>query len=170
MRTDAIIDRRQVRCPKASTLGYGKWKAQVGDLVLFTEGQQTRTGRMIGRIHYAPACGESPIIRDYLLVVCLNDSLDHTFERWVNPADVQRVEALREQQPVMAYFLSADLVKSPIDEVRRSTTDGWTTLAKYRAYMAERAAQDAAFERRHPKGVCQCKLCVTEPKTAQETK
>lgn len=149
MRTDAIIDKRQVRCPNASHLGYDKWKAQVGDLITFREGDHgITTGRMIGRIHYAPPCGESPAINNWLLVIGINSMLDHTFERWANPADVTRVQSLREQQAVMGYFLSDEILKAPIEEVRRGTTDGWTTLSRYRAYTAERDKAQAEYESR----------------------
>jgi len=106
---------------------------------------------MIGRIHYAPACGETPVIRDHLLVIGLSERLDHTFERWVNPSDVLSVESIRDQHAVMEYFLSDAMIKAPIEEVRRSTTSGWSTLDKYRAYMAKQEAAQADYERRHPK-------------------
>jgi hypothetical protein len=94
MRTDCTIDKRQVRCPNACTIGYGKWRAQVGDLLTFQDGAQIRCGRMIGRVHYAPAIsGETHPVRDYILVVGLSTALDHTFERWVNPVDVTYVSS-----------------------------------------------------------------------------
>jgi hypothetical protein len=161
MRTDATIDKRQVRCPNASHIGYSKWKAQVGDLIVWREGDLKRIGRMIGRVHYAPALtGDRAPIRDYILVVGIGDMLQHTFERWVNPRDVERVEKIRDQGEVLAYFLSADLVKAPIDEIRRCMEYGSNTLARYRDVMAKRKQDLEDFNRRHPIGVCQCKLCA----------
>lgn len=57
---DATIDRKAVRLPNACTLGYGKYRAQYGDLVTFKEHYTdstygTRIGRVAGRIVYAPA-------------------------------------------------------------------------------------------------------------------
>lgn len=123
---------------------------------------------MIGRVHYAPSCSDSPVIRDHVLVLVLSESLNHTYERWVNPIDILRVESLRDQRGVMSYFLSDLIVKAPINEVRKSTSDGWSTLTKYRAYMAQRTAEQADFERRHPKGICQCKLCLLSTATTPE--
>lgn len=37
MRTDTVIDRRQVRCPNVSMLGHDKPMAQVGDVKLSDE-------------------------------------------------------------------------------------------------------------------------------------
>lgn len=168
MRTDVTIDKKQVHCPNTSRLGFDKSKAQVGDLILFSEGERIITARMIGRIAYAPQCAETPPIRGWILAICLNDSLDHTFERWVNPADVLRVEPLENEsihrRAVTEYFLSDELTQAPINEVRRSTTDGWSTLAKYRAEVAKRAADLADFERRHPSG-CACKICIISGRT-----
>jgi len=153
VRTDATIDRRQVRLPNASTLGYGKWKAQVGDLVVFKETEHHYShGRMIGRVHYASGHDGQPI-RDYILVIVLNETLDHTYERWVNPKDVVSCYTLQtentDRRKVCEYFLSDELVKSPIDEIRRSTEYGSATVYKYRKAMAQRKAEQEDFERRH---------------------
>lgn len=153
MRVDATIDKRQVLCKNASHLGFDKVMAQVGDILTWTDGHTGHTvGRMIGRVHYAPALeGDKGPVRDYILVIGLNSMLDHTFERWVNPTDVTRVQTLLDQQAVMAYFLSDEMTSAPIDEVRRSTTDGWSTLGRYRAWKDELAANQADYDTRHPK-------------------
>ena len=163
MRTDAIIDKRQVKVPYSSHIGFSKWRAQVGDLILFTEGGRTVTGRMIGRVHYAPALGETPIIRDYILCVCLNDALDYTFERWVNPIDVVQVEPMtdehaRKRIEVTAWFLS-DLKRESAEELRRTVEYG-AIPPKYRAFRDKLAEDRKAFESRHPKGHdANCKIC-----------
>jgi len=74
MRTDATIDGRQVHVPNASHLGYDKWVAQVGDWVVWSyePGTGDCIGRMIGRVHYAPPCGETPAIKDYIEVLQLS--------------------------------------------------------------------------------------------------
>lgn len=79
MRTDAIIDKRQVRCPNASHIGYSKPIARVGDLITFTQQDRAITARMIGRVHYAPKLAPNdPTVKNWILAVCLNDKLDHT--------------------------------------------------------------------------------------------
>lgn len=50
MREDVKIDRKQVRCPNASHLGFDKYNAQVGDIILYQDGDTERIARMAGRI------------------------------------------------------------------------------------------------------------------------
>lgn len=137
MRTDATIDKKQVKCPNASMLGYGKWKAQVGDLIHFQDQSTRRIARMIGRIAYAPGLmDDNKPIRNYILAVAITgDMLDHSHERWINPADVLRVESIRNQAEVIAYLLSDEMVKAPIDEIRRCSSEGWSSLTAYRNWF-----------------------------------
>lgn len=160
MRTDARIDKKQVKCCNASTLGFDKYFAQVGDIITYRESGQLRIGRMIGRIAYAPACGETKSIQNYILAVVIdNYSLNHTCERWINPADVERVQSIRDQMHVLDWFLSDDMVKAPVDEVRQSTSDGWSTLYAYRNWKAQQARDQEEYDKRHPKGTCACGFC-----------
>ena len=149
MRTDATIDKRQVLCRNASCIGFGKIQAQVGNLVMWRDvpDGQLLAGRMIGRVHYAPALsGDTKSVRDYILVIGLNPELSHTFERWVNPTTVERVEVLNhacaDRRAVMEYFLSDEMTRATVDEVRRATEWGGSGLRKYRAYMAQRRADE----------------------------
>jgi len=149
VRTDAIIDKRQVRCPNASHLGFDRWQAQVGDLILFTDGERTSVGRMIGRVHYAPPCVESLAVHDWLLVVGLAADLGHTFERWVNPLDVERVQSIREEHSrILTWFLSDQMIKADVQEVRKSTSNGWSTLDAYHAWKDRNARDAADYEQR----------------------
>jgi hypothetical protein len=152
MRTDCIIDKCQVRCPNASHLGYDKWKAQVGDLVLYSEGTQRKVARMIGRITYAPELESSDKpIKNWILGIALTgELLEHTYERWIDPKSVIRVESIREQRAVLEYFLSDEMLRAPIDEVRKCSEDGWSTLARYREWKKKRDADMADYNARHP--------------------
>ena len=136
MRQDASFDKRQVICKNATHLGYGKIRAQVGDLVLTKDGL---LARMIGRITYAPTLAptDKPIRNWILAVAMTGQMLEHTSERWIDPADVTRVESIRNQADVLAWFLSDQMTKAPIDEVRRCASEMWSTLDAYRAYMKE---------------------------------
>lgn len=159
MRTDAIIDKQQVRCPHASTLGFGKWKAQVGDIVHFTEGNTQRIGRMIGRVKYAPNLQGGKPLRNFILAVVLFD-LDHTGERWIDPETVTRVESIREHRMVTEWFLSDQMNKASIDEIRRCVSAGWNNLDRYREWKRKLEQDQKDFYSRHPKGVCQCDFCL----------
>lgn len=137
MRTDAIIDKRQVLCTNANLIGYGTYKARVGHLIMWQDQTRVMVGRMIGRIHYAPSLGETAKIENWILVVALTGSmLDGLGERWVNPVDVLRIEPIRNQMDILTYFLSDDMVKAPQAEVRRCANQGWSTLAAYREWKA----------------------------------
>lgn len=159
MRTDVTIDKKQVPCPNASRIGYDKYKAQVGDVITYTERGQEHTARMIGRIVHAPSLGETPAIKGWILAIRINHELDHTCERWINPADVTRVQSLRDHRRVMEYFLSDDLTTAPIEEIRQSTSAGWSTLTAYREWKAKQAQDLKDYEARHPKGTCKCAFC-----------
>ena len=130
MRTDALLDKRKVFCPNTSTLGYDKRYAQVGDIVLFTENEQTRIGRMIARVKWAP---DSPPIKNYILAIVLNEDMTHTSERWIQPERVTRVQALRDHREVIEYFLSDQLIKEPLEDVRRILGE-WPSMNRYRAW------------------------------------
>ena len=170
MRTDAIIDKQQVPCPNTSHIGYDKRKAQVGDIVNFTDtgtgpdgkpASRTRVGRMIGRIKYAPALsGDKHAIRNYILVVALAEDLTYTSEFWVNPADVTRVQSMRNHREILDWFISDLLTHAPIEEVRRAQAWGGGGLVPYRAYMAQRAKEQADFEAQHAEcNTAPCDFC-----------
>lgn len=142
MRTDCILDKRQVVCRNSSHIGFSHVTARVGDMVLFREGEHTRTGRMLARIQWAPGiCGDKPI-KNWLCVAVISDRLDHVCERWVNPVDVLEVYRMEDVNlDVIRWFMGSDIrkqAKRDIDELRRCITDGWSTMKAYRAYMAKR--------------------------------
>lgn len=145
MRTDATIDRRQVRCPNASYLGYDKWIAQVGDLIRFNEGAETRVGRMIGRVAYAPRLdGDSAPVKDYILAAVLSPTLDYVAERWVNPADVVQVQPIRGQAETMQWFLSTDMTRQPVGLVRLCISELWSSFNAFMTWLREAHPAEAA--------------------------
>lgn len=132
MRNDAVIDRRQVKCPVASLIGYGKRNAQVGDVIQFEENGRRRIGRMIGRIVFAPRFRpEDKDIKNWILVVCLGESLTHISERWVDPLNVSSITPLSNQGEVCAAFFSDTLTKTPLELVRMAASGLWTTVSAY---------------------------------------
>jgi hypothetical protein len=149
MRTDVIIDKKQVVCRNTSTLGFSKWKAQVGNLLLFKEGGRIVTGRMIGRIQHGYFDGKS--LKNHLVVICISPRLDWTFERWVDPNDVTEIYDLNSEYArhaeVLEHFFSVELTKAPIDEVRACSRD-WYSLKSKRAYEAKREQELREYEAR----------------------
>lgn len=156
MRNDARIDRKYVACPNASTLGYGKWKAQTGDIVVYRQATyeakdlkemtnpyySSRVGRVIGRIAHAPNLDEyGKTIRNYLLIVGLSEDLTAAMERWVNPVDVTRVYDPRETntQALISFFFSPEMPKEPVNILRQWSTSGFSTVQEYREYLSKRS-------------------------------
>ena len=153
MRRDATIDRQQVHLPNASTLGFGKYKAQFGDVVLYQQDEHTYIGRVAGRIHYAPPLesSEKPI-RDYLLVIALGTRLDFAMERWVNPEDVTECfdpsnEHCRIQE-VLAFLFSPQFKTESVDTLRRYAGE-WSTPDRMRKWEAKRDAERSLPARGH---------------------
>jgi hypothetical protein len=110
MRTDCIIDRKRVRCPNATPIGYGQTTARVGDWVTYElDLGSLRVGRMIGRVHYAPDTGAgSPELRrtgikNWLCVATLSTDLTSLSEQWVHPVWVRHVHR---NTPDVARFLT----------------------------------------------------------------
>lgn len=151
MRTDASFDARQVRCPNATTLGYGKRNAQVGDLIIFKEGERTQLGRMLARITYAPALtGDKTSIRNWLCVAVLHQGI-HIGERWVNPTDVLEVKRITKRTlDTVACFFGADLRKTSkrnITEARMCVSEGWSSLKAFRAWVEDRGVPVPQYQR-----------------------
>jgi len=104
-RVDVQIDRRAVHVPRASTLGYGKYRAQPGDWIVWsfpisdsddTARGPDSIGRVLGRVAYAPAIGtDGRAIRNWIAVLRLSSEGTHASVYWVNPEWVSRVHAHR---------------------------------------------------------------------------
>lgn len=131
MRTDVQIDRKQVHCPNASGIGYGKYKAQFGDIVIASADGHVTIGRVAGRIAYATAIGEDRgPIRDWLVVVALSSNLTFPMERWINPADVIEVydpQNIDGANPAtfLAFFFGAQFKAHSVESLREWANNGF---------------------------------------------
>lgn len=101
MRTDCKIStRKQVYCRNASRLGHDKYKASVGDIIVYREHHSDdsytlRTARMIGVVVSAPKIDPSDAeIKDWLLVLTLAHDSHTCYERWVNPDWVTQISSV----------------------------------------------------------------------------
>jgi hypothetical protein len=136
MRTDVTIDKKQVKCPNSSFLGYSTYKAQFGDLLEWqSPSSERQIGRMIGRIAYAPKLETSDNdVTGWIVVCALSNSLDHVYERWINPEWVNRItpkSRLPEHREVLESFLSDDILKFDSNLLRRWISSGYRTLTKF---------------------------------------
>jgi hypothetical protein len=134
MRTDATIDRRLVQLPHADTLGYGKWKAQTGDFVVFRTGGKPdggfpQIGRVAGRVHRAPALeANEEAVHDWLLVITFSQDMTFVMERWVRPEWVIRCYSPTDKQAALwAFMLSPEFAKRTPDELREWSASGFSS-------------------------------------------
>lgn len=113
MRTDIAIDKKQVRLPLSCLTGFSKCRARFGDVVLFTEDGNLQIGRIIGRI----AEGD---LKNHLVCSVLSYNMQFSYERWVNPEDVQGCwEAKHYQTDFLLRFFGADYLKGSTTEIRQ---------------------------------------------------
>lgn len=128
MRTDAIITKEAVYCPQASTIGIYSRTAHPGDLVTYAEYDGrvgTGMGFMLGSVS-APPLGPTRRIEGYLLLLTLNDDLDHAFERWVDPDDVVTVLPAP-RAGLVRLLCDARFYTLPIDRLRYLANGGYLT-------------------------------------------
>ena len=94
MRKDAKYSKKAVMCPKASTIGFGRYKAKPGDLIVFSDGILDSSGREIGRVlGRVDASGEPgcPKIVGHILVLQASRDFTSCYIRWIDPALVTYV-------------------------------------------------------------------------------
>jgi len=125
---DAIRDQRYVRCPNASMLGYGRYRAQLGSWIVARQPGYTLdgapinpiviVGRMISRIVYSagfpagPNYEGAPTIRNWIEVLALHENMHHASVRWIDPAWVSEVHPTA---PDLAKFLEWFATFNPKD-------------------------------------------------------
>lgn len=161
MRTDVTIDGRQVPCPNASLLAFGRGAARPGDLISYDEEHcadlgancgshrhsiQQRTARVLGRV----TASDLPAPR--ILVLALSDCSTFAYERWVEPARVRRVQRMTDGDRDVAAFAAlffARKLPGDANEMRRLADHG-TLSASHVGRVAERLAEwraaDAAMK------------------------
>jgi len=126
MRTDIIIDRKQVEKPGLSIYGYGKWKIQFGDIVQYQlpgESGKTITGRVICRIASGKDQGNGQSLENLLIVMQLSSDLMHWGEFWIDPSWIvncynpQDIGG-RDIGKRMVYFFGKDFRSKDVENLR----------------------------------------------------
>lgn len=145
MRTDCRIDGQQIWCPNASTFGYGKTIARVGDWITYRMPDDDRefTGRMIGRVAWAPSLQADEAAWDGAAVVMvLGMDLTHGFERWVRPEWITHVHAAAPDiARFLSWFASAD--------IRRMGADYLRVAMEYGAVSANQEPTEPTWDHAH---------------------
>ena len=115
--------RKPVYCPNANTLGFGKYAASRGDLIVYRENHAdgsytlrmarvlalaTHDGCGVRYTKTGPRGGVKPAPR--LLVLAANDTMTHAWERIVDPEDVTEIRAPNvENRTFAAWFVAGAL-------------------------------------------------------------
>jgi hypothetical protein len=134
MRTDCQIDRKQVKLPNVTLIGFNRWKARYGYIVVWNDDGIRRLCRVVGRVAYAPACGDpqdkqmfTPEIRNWLVLVCLNTTGSNWFIRWAPPEQIEQCydpKDCAEIQKKILRFLSDEFIKQPTDKIVQEVYQG----------------------------------------------
>lgn len=124
MRTDAKISNRKVYLPRASTIGYGKYEAKRGDLIVYEEHDNDggvhnrRMARVLGTVDAPGVCGNPPT-KNHLFVLALADDGHTAYERWIDPKRVVSCQA--SPSKFAAWFFSDEPMRySAADVIRLS--------------------------------------------------
>jgi hypothetical protein len=102
-------------CRNSSLIGYSRKTVDVGDWVLFSSTTPT-CGRFLGVLTEMPNDGLEDCT-GWLLVACVNESLEYNFVRWVDPELVLRTMRNEDIQHVFASSCG------DIDSLTRKVTD-----------------------------------------------
>lgn len=148
MRTDAVIDARQVICKNASLIGFGTLKARVGSFLTYEDSAGMHYARMLARIKYAPAlAGDEAPIRNWLLCAVLSRYGSNIGEHWVNPDWVRTIELVPTRT---AEFFFAPKLQYTANMYRRLIEHG--TLQEH--YIDQHAERVAEFKARDARISC----------------
>lgn len=102
-----IAPRAGTYLPKASRIGYGKYRAHPGDLVSWEHDGALNYGRVVGRIVECAADGLEDCT-GHLVIVALGSTLAFGMERWIAPEEITLCEPIERAATFLARFLSAD--------------------------------------------------------------
>lgn len=109
-RSDIKRDRRQTICPNSSTLGYSGRKLRYGDLFVYREhyivgGSGLRLAKCHGRVMPLGKIDESDKLQWFILAQAASNNMQFTYERWVEPEDVEEVLPGRHaNKHILAFF------------------------------------------------------------------
>ncbi len=147
MRTDAVIDQEPVMCKNAQLIGFQKYPACFGDIIVFRENYpggdfQQFIGRVAGRVHYAPELPSpppdkpTPEINDFILTVVLSRDATFVMERWVDPKDVSIVynplNCGTDVVDLMTFFFGQDFMHETPQDLIAWAGSGCKSMARYR--------------------------------------
>lgn len=124
MRTCTVSQRTTGYLPRASTTGYGKYRASPGDLITWCEednGPTMHTGRVIGMVD-APAMRtvdhrfDAGPIKDWLIVMRLSAELTYAHPVWVDPKMVTKcIECPKGN--LLAFLFSDDFHTMKVEDL-----------------------------------------------------
>jgi hypothetical protein len=98
-RTDCERDNKKVRCPNASTIGFGLTHCKRGYWLLYQVDNFFFIGRAIGRV----VCEG----RELIEVAQASPDMHHAYIRWIEPEQVNEIR-LAPPRHVFDFFAQAD--------------------------------------------------------------
>ena len=108
MRNYTLAPRKRTHLPNASTLGYGKYYAEPGDIVRFKDGGTAPViGRVLGQITSCDQDGQD--CTGWLAVATLGENLSFAFTRWIEPSEITECLPASQVAPFLSAFLSATI-------------------------------------------------------------
>jgi hypothetical protein len=130
MRSCTIFQRKTGYLKRASTLAYGKYVAEPGDIVAWCEepdGPTRHMGRVIGTVDSPPRRTGNPdydaeAVKGWLCVMRFDPDLTHAYPVWVDPDMVTKAESCPKGN-LIAFLLS--------DEFHELTVDDLLFLSRY---------------------------------------
>jgi hypothetical protein len=107
-------------------IGYNRWIARHGYIVVWNDNGQRRVCRVVGRVAYAPEVGSkemgtySPMMSNYLMLIVLNTVGSSTYIRWVHPDEIVECydpkDYVNKIRTNLERFLSDEFIKkSPLE-------------------------------------------------------
>lgn len=123
MRSCTISQKKSRYLKNASTLGYGKYKVEPGDLITWCYGDDSvlHTGRVMGLVD-APARRtgvpehDAEAVKGWLCVMRFDPDMTHAYPVWVNPDDVTSAKACPGGK-LVAFLLSDEFQTMEIDDL-----------------------------------------------------
>lgn len=124
------LDNRGVRCHPSVTLGYAKWIAKRGDIIVFKEhyedgSGESLMGRSLGRLASVEKDGLEDC-KGWLCLVVPNLTFTHCMIRWVCPNDVVEIRSCPSNTP--ATFFSLEMCDEK-DDIWAQTNEEATRVA-----------------------------------------
>ena len=120
-----VVSSKDTYLPNASTIGYDKRDARVGDWVVYQNNpdmsEESDHGRVLGQI--IEHSNDQVDIKGYLVVLYVNDTLSHAHITYVNPKNVTRCTSVNTK--FVEFLLGLHINEKTVQQLPRLSQEGW---------------------------------------------